>query len=446
MKVNNTEPSWSSCQAKVEATKNRKKTTAELLLDFDEEIDRLFLENSIIKPQDRMIHLRDHIKKSGLRIRDDEIRKKIWEGRKRKAGSVEMLTPDMAIDAPEEVWACKNLIMQADSNVLVALPKVGKTTLLIDLIAKWHFGCDEYLGQKFHGKCPPVLIVGTDMPTARWMPLLGRFGLAYLGEDKKWHFIKDGPIKGLFTTNNPLHLDDAGLSRIADEAAKYEGCFLLCDCYAKLVQPFGLSEGDANFAGPIGDLLEAVAPYKTTTVMIHHSGHSRKGQGAVAACRGSTAFPGAVSQIINMRWLRREEDLNDKRVVIETEGRGEDFSIIILQEEERWSLEGDATEVMAKQRLIDVEQELNDTQDETLEEVRRRSAMNVNTSPKDIETKLEISHRQAGRTLTQLRKKGLIIQIAGGGKGKGQIQYNIKGQQGLKGHSAIDDTGNGETH
>ena len=53
MKVNNTEPSWSSCQAKVEATKNRKKTTAELLLDFDEEIDRLFLEDSMIKPQDR---------------------------------------------------------------------------------------------------------------------------------------------------------------------------------------------------------------------------------------------------------------------------------------------------------------------------------------------------------------------------------------------------------
>ena len=143
-----------------------------------------------------------------------------------------------------------------------------------------------------------------------------------------------------------------------------------------------------------------------------------------------------------MRWLRREEDINDKRVVIETEGRGEDFSIIILQEEERWSLEGDATEVMAKQRLIDVEQELNDTQDETLEEVRRRSGLNVNTTPKDIETKLEITHRQAGRTLTQLRKKGLIIQIAGGGKGKGQIQYSIKGQQGHIGHSEIEDTGN----
>jgi len=132
-----------------------KKTPAELLLELDEEIDRLFLEDSMIKPHDRTIHLRDYVKKLGLRIRDDEIRKKIWDGRKRKAGSVEMLTPDMAIDAPEEMWACENLIMQADSNVLVALPKVGKTTLLIDLIAKWHFGFDEYLGQKFQGECAP---------------------------------------------------------------------------------------------------------------------------------------------------------------------------------------------------------------------------------------------------------------------------------------------------
>ena len=116
-----------------------------------------------------------------------------------------------------------------------------------------------------------------------------------------------------------------------------------------------------------------------------------------------------------------------------------------MQEKERWSLEGDAEEVIALQRLIDEEQELNDTQDEALAEVRRRSEIDVNTTPKDIEIKLEISHRQAGRTLTQLRKKGLIIQIAGGGKGKGQIQYNIKGQQGHRGHrghSEIEDTGN----
>ena len=443
MKVNNTEPTWSSSQVNVEATKDRKKTTAELSFEFDEEIDKLFLEDSPIKLQDRMMHLREVAKRKGLNIRETEIKRKIWEGRRRAQGEPEMLTPDMAIDAPDEVWSWENIIMQSDSNLLVSLPKVGKTTLFIDLISKWHLGFDEYLGRKLIGPCPPVLIVGIDMPRSRWMPLLGRFGLAEWNDEKgKWFLLKNGPIKGMFTQNEPLHLDDYGLATISEVVSKEKGYLCLFDCYHKLIKPFGLSEADANFDGPLCDLQEVLAPHNATSVVIHHSGHSRKNEGAVAASRGNTALPAAVSQIINMKWLRRDEDINDKRIVLETEGRGEELSIIILQEKERWSLEGDAEEVIALQRLIDEEQELNDTQDETLEEVRRRSGLNVNTTPKDIEIKLEISHRQAGRTLTQLRKKGLIIQIGGGGKGKGQIQYNIKGHHGHKGHSEIVDTGN----
>ena len=440
---NRTEPAWSSDRVKAKATKDRIKTTAELSFEFDEEIDKLFLEDSPIKLQDRMMHLREVAKRKGLNIRETEIKRKIWEGRRRAQGEPEMLVPGVAIDAPKDKWALENIFMAAKTNLMVSLPKVGKTTLFIDLISKWHLGFDEYLGQKLIGKCPPVLIVGLDMNRSDWMPLLGRFGLAQWNDEKeKWFLLKDGPIKGMFTQNEPLHLDDYGLEQINEVVSKEKGYLCLFDCYHKLIKPFGLSEADANFDGPLCDLQEVLAPHNATSVVIHHSGHSRKNEGAVAASRGNTALPAAVSQVINMKWLRRDDDINDKRVVLETEGRGEELSIIILQEKERWSLEGDATEVIASQRLIDLEQELNDTQDETLEEVRRRSGMNVNTTAKDIETKLEISHRQAGRTLTQLRKKGLIIQIAGGGKGKGQIQYNIKGQQGHRGHSEIEDTGN----
>ena len=410
-----------------EEEKEKKKSTPELLLLFDEEIDRMFLEDCLVKPKDRVIYLRDYARGIDLRVRDDEIKKKIWEGRSRIAGSVEMLTPEMAIDAPDEVWAWENIIMQSDTNLLVALPKVGKTTLIIDAIAKWHLGVsDEHLGQKFIGDCPPVIIVGTDMPKSRWMPLLGRFGLAYKDEKKKWHFTENGPVKGLFTQNNPLHLDDSGLGRIADEVAKHKGCLLLCDSYAKLIQPFGLSEGDANFAGPLGDLQEAISPHQVTAVVIHHSGHSRKGEGAVAASRGSTALPAAVSQVINMRWLRRSEDANDKRVVLETEGRGEDLSIIILQDQDRWSLEGDASEVIAQQRIKDEEEDLNDTQFLALELVRERSPMS--TTANDLSDKHEIKARQARKTLEQLARKQLIER--GRKDSSGSIHYNTRTTEG----------------
>ena len=424
--------------ASLVAEEGRKKTTAELSLLFDEEIDRLFLEDSLIKIQDRKIHMRGFAKDLGLRMSEQEIKRKIWDGRKRSVGAPVMLTPDMAIDAPDEVWACEGIVMKADTTLLVALPKVGKTTLMIDLIAKWHFGCEEYLGQKLIGKCPPVYIIGTDMPRSKWLPLLGRFGLASK-KDGRWYLLKNGPIKGMFTQNEPIHFDDEGISVIGDLAAKDKGCLLVCDSYHKLIKPFGLSEADANFDGPLCDLQEVIAPHETTAVVIHHSGHSRKGEGAVAASRGSTALPAAVSQVINMKWLRKNEDINDKRVVLETEGRGEELTIIISQENERWSLEGEASEVFAEQRLIDAEEELNDFQDEVLTIVRHRSKNELNTTAKDIENNIETSHRQAGKTLRQLEKKGLIIQTAGGGKGQGEVQFNVKGPKGLKGHTETKD-------
>ena len=43
--------------------------------------------------------------------------------------------------------------MKSDTNLLIASPKVGKTTLVVDLIGKWSRGVeDSYLGKKFIGK------------------------------------------------------------------------------------------------------------------------------------------------------------------------------------------------------------------------------------------------------------------------------------------------------
>ena len=47
-------------------------------------------------------------------------------------------------------------------------------------------------------------------------------------------------------------------------------------------------------------------------VVLHHSGHSRQGEGAVAASRGTTALPAAFSpnRIKLVRTVEREEDLS----------------------------------------------------------------------------------------------------------------------------------------
>ena len=386
--------------------KREAKTITERLISFDDEVDTFFKSDCEIQSKDRIVYLRDKAKNLGLNLRDSEIRAKIWEGRKRSKGLVTMLAPDMEINAPQEVWLVEDLIMKSDTNLLIASPKVGKTTLVIDLIGKWSRGVeDSYLGKKFIGKCPPVFIVGTDMPRSRWLPLLNRFGLAErIGKDK-WKLLN--PIVGLFTQNESLHLDDSGLSRIGELVSKHEGCLLLIDSYSKVVAPLGVKEADASFAGPIGDLQEVVAPFGVTTIVIHHSGKQSLGSGAVMASRGSTALPAAVSQVINLKWFNRDENRQDKRILLETEGRGMSLEAIILQTQYGFETEGNATDVIEKQKEKEKIARLQDSQAEVFEEVKDRRPLE--TTSGDIKKALNIGDRSALRSLRALERKGLLI-------------------------------------
>ena len=387
-------------------TNPKEKTIYQRIKSFDEEVDKLFEEDCLIKPRDRIVHLREIAAEKGLNLRDPEIRAKIWEGRKRSNGLVEMLLPGMEIDAPQEVWLVKDLIMKSDTNLLIAPPKVGKTTLVVDLIGKWNRGVENsYLEQDFIGKCPPVIIVGTDMPRSRWLPLLGRFGLAQpIGKDK-WKLLD--PIVGLFTQNEALHLDDSGLDRIGELVSKHEGCLLIIDSYAKVVAPLGLKEADASFAGPIGDLQEVVAPYGVTPIVIHHSGKQNLDSGAVMASRGTTALPAAVSQVINLKWFNRHEDRQDKRVLLETEGRGESLEAMILQNQYGFEKEGDVSEVLLEEKERKLIAGLPDIQHETLDEVKNLFPKETTTG--DIKKALKTGNRTALRVLRALEKKGLLV-------------------------------------
>ena len=92
--------------------KSESKSTKERLELFDQEVDKLFQEDCQIKTRDRIVFLREKSRELELNLRDSEIRAKIWEGRKRSSGLVEMLLPGMEIDAPQEVWLVKDLIMK----------------------------------------------------------------------------------------------------------------------------------------------------------------------------------------------------------------------------------------------------------------------------------------------------------------------------------------------
>ena len=368
------------------------------------EVFKLFQPECKIKPLDRIIHMRDFCQKKGLKLTDSEIRQKIWQGRRLMEGAVEGYRPNQLLDVPEEVWLWEGVLMSADANLLISLPKCGKTTLIIDLIATWSRGNDEFLGQKLIGKCPPVIIIGTDMTLSRWMPLLMRFGLAEkVGSQMKF----TETIKLLFAAENPLHLTQEGLERIAEIARNNKGALFLFDSFAKLVAPLGLKESSEEIAHPLADLQEVLAPYKCTSVIIHHSGKTKE-DSPVLASRGSTALTAAVSQIISLSWFKREEDRQDKRILMRTMGRAEDIQLLMSQETSGWMLEGSVAEELKKEEFNKKLEKLTDNQAEVFEYVQSANGREVTAT--EIQNELNIVTRSGVRILQALAKKGFLIQ------------------------------------
>lgn len=389
------------------ATTSRNQSTAERLAQLDVFADQLISSDTPVA--DRLIHLRHKADDLGLNVRDTDLQRRLWSARRRHSGAVTMFTPDMEDNGQEEAWAWEGILMAGDSNLLAAQAKVGKTTILIDAIARWYRGEQDHLGRSFVGPCPRVIIAGTDMPRRRWLALLRRFGLAVGGR-----LLPDGPIIGLFSTESPIYLDSDGINTFAELAQKHPGCLLIVDSYAKCTAPLGLKESSSDYAGPLGDLQEAVATYGTTLVVVHHSGHSRAGEGAVAACRGTTALPAAVSQVVALSWLNRAKGSTDKRIILQTEGRGgEPLQLLIEQQDTGFFSHGDAADAFREQQLAEAEETLQDRQAAALELVRERwENGQQRTSSGDVMEGLQLkgpnAPRIARRTLQQLAHRGLL--------------------------------------
>ena len=279
------------------------------------------------------------------------------------------------------------------------------------MLALWSRGViDEFLGHKIIGECPPIILVGVDMSHNQWCELLNKFGLAeYLGNDN-WRVLD--PIKYMWTRNNPLHLDEEGLPILADKVGEFKGQnpIVIVDSYAKAV-PKGTSEKDEGFVEPLYEFQEVVAPCNATGLVIHHSGRADSNS-AIKLTRGHTSLTGGVDMALALKWLRKEENLQDKRILLLTEGRAVEQQLVIIQENDGFHLCGDYDQVVQEEKIRQVIDDLNDRQNMVYDIVQERSAKDLPTTYKDVAPLLEDikdPERQARKTLTQLEKYNLII-------------------------------------
>jgi hypothetical protein len=334
--------------------------------------------------------------------------------RKRLRGSSDGIDPSMEVEIQQELWAWQDLIRLGCLNIVVALQKVGKTALLLQMVRLWSAGTGSFLGSALIGPCPPVIIVGTDMSLSDWGPMLVAAGLMESTTSGRWRLLP--PIVRLYSREDALHLDEPGLERLARECEANPGAFLLVDCYAAVTSSLGIDEFKPAAAEPIHGLCEAVEPYRVTTALIHHASKSRSGERASNASRGSNALTAVASQLVSLKW--HSDDQADQRVDLCTEGRGGRPHQIVIEQVDRcsWLLHGDCAEIRRKERRTQAEARLSDRQRKALEEARdlwETSRQEIDSVRlRDLlpaEYHQSDGRRAAAATLEQLRRKDLLL-------------------------------------
>jgi hypothetical protein len=358
----------------------------------------------------RMPLLRAAGVENNLMLRDGELLAICATARQELKGQSHGFTADDEFDIPDETWSWEQIIAATTINLIVALQKVGKTALVAGLIAAWCNGEPEFLGHRFAGPCPPVIIAGTDQTIADWRSVLAPVGLMEKKPNGKWRVC--GPIVKLWHRGAPVYLTGEGIEDIAAVCEQHPGAVLLCDTYAALVAPLGLDEAKPEAAEPLYNLAESIDAFGITTLLIHHSSKSRANERASNASRNSNAIPAAASQIISLQWLEPDKK-NDQRIALTTEGRNSRPVELIIEQVERsqWTSHGTAADIREQQRLHDAESNLSPRQAFALQEVRtlwERDQQEMDAIALSCLDPEDLDPRKARSTLHQLADKGLL--------------------------------------
>ena len=104
--------------------------------------------------------------------------------------------------------------------------------------------------------------------------------------------------------------------------------------------------------------------------------------------------------------------LQDKRILLLTEGRAEEQQLVIIQEQDGFHLCGDYDQVVQEEKIREVVDNLNDRQEMVYDLVQERSANDLPTRYNDVAPLLkdiEDANRQARKTLNQLENHKLIF-------------------------------------
>lgn len=379
--------------------------------DIPSDIDRL----SILRKQNEGLK---------LKLNEKELQKLLWEARRINGERPLPLMGGCEILLPSTEWWLDQIIQAGVINLLVAMPKTGKTRFIIRIIKALVHGEEHFLEQRLNRRSPSVLILGNDQTASEWAVLLRGNGLV----DEK-HVLTE-KITTIFSKESPEYIDDQGIARIQRWAKNNPGGIILIDSLATCMPSNGVSENDPEFVQPLAVLQEKIAPYGATIIVIHHTSKTESVKGVVAS-RGTSALPALCSQILYLR--HDEEDYsngNAKQLILTTESRAAQSVELYLTMDKNGEWSAKSSDTLRKERLRKkTVEKLNSRQREAYEQVVLSNTDGITAKGLSLVMELDggDEERKARASLDQLvkldlaKKKDVSYQGFGG---RGIVYYD----------------------
>ena len=346
-----------------------------------------------------------------LHLRDKDVFAILSKARDNKRGTEEGETPDVEFDIKEEKWLWNNLIAEGTLNLVVSMPKVGKSSLISAFLGALTSGNTEFLGQELLGGVRNIYICGTDQPLNDWMQILMPVGLA--AKTSKGKGVILSPLKKLWHKGKPIYLTEEYIQKLEEIAKADKNSIFVLDAFATLISGTGLDENHAECVEPVRMLFEALAPTGATIILLHHEGSTNSHRRASEASRGTNALPAEASQIIQLNWLN-PENKDDNRISVSTQGRNSKPVDMVIEQIDRavWQNHGTSAEIKEEIKLEKIINGLTERQQDVYQIIEEHPIDFI--TPTQLAEKVEFSEKEktnldlCRRTLDQLVKKKLV--------------------------------------
>ena len=260
----------------------------------------------------------------------------------------------------DERWLWDGMVKAGEFNLVVARDKIGKSALVIHVLAASLLGKSECLGIPIHKQIDGLIIVGPDGNKAEWGKILRREGLLFADE-------LDPRVKLWRKGHKYPTLNDAGIKHLCGACLEFERPALVLDTLYKVTRPVvgpKVEERSPDWMVPHQQLDQALTALdnETTLLTITHTPKGRLTE-ASGAARGTGQATGDASHILVMEYVTPSDEINqrtDYRRAVWSQGRDKGQALICdiadNDADGRWQRLGDAGEVMAREnkaRLLD---------------------------------------------------------------------------------------------